>query len=71
MDGTENNHVEVQKLKNHKVLAIIEKRKPLPKKREKCWKGYWNKQKNKKENSKQQKQVFVNTTNDIFIQNKG
>ena len=33
MDGSENNLVEVRKLKNYKVPAITEKRKPLPKKR--------------------------------------
>ena len=33
LDGTENNLVEVRKLKNYKVPEITEKRKPLPKKR--------------------------------------
>ena len=33
MDGSENDLVEVRKLKNYKVPAITEKRTPLPKKR--------------------------------------
>ena len=64
MNGTENNLVKVRKLKNYKVSSLTEKANPKEKKSVRHIKI--NKEKKKTE-LQQQKQVFVNTTNDIFI----